>query len=60
MKKAQEKRAKTPKRNLAGKRERKSKDTAKLRQQIETLVKREAVNLVHAAIKESDKGHLRP
>jgi hypothetical protein len=36
---------------------RKAKDAAELRKQIETLVKREALNLVKTAIEEADKGH---
>jgi hypothetical protein len=58
MNKAQGKSARTSgPRNKAKKNVRKIKDAAELRQQIETLVKREAMHLVGSAIAEADKGH---
>jgi hypothetical protein len=41
----------------SGRTGRKAKDAAELREQIEILVKRRAINLVETAIGEADKGH---
>lgn len=47
----------TTTKRAAGSRTKKSKDAAALRQEIENLVKQEAMQMVHTAILEADKGH---